>query len=677
MRPALLLLAALAPLAASDYGNPTPVPPPWDYQPAYPDRSGVTASTTYEVGPGRPYATPGAVPWRDLQPGDEVLIHHRSEPYTDALHLMARGEPTRWITVRGVKGPNGERPVLDGRGARMPVGSLYADADGAGMVIVTRPEGAHNLYKPGYLHITGLAVRNVRPAAHVTAGAVLAQFTDRSGATRPWADFVAGIYVRGATHLAITDCELADNGLGLFINSNSYEYFQTHRVLIADNHFHGNGIIDDGNPWQTFSQHNAYVEAIGTVYEHNWFAPPLAGCAGDNIKDRSAGLVLRCNHIQGGADLIALRDPESGFDVEAAAVDAWGAPLAADSYVYANNLVTEDYLQSAIGIGDGYGPRMLRTGRLYFYANRAVARVDLDPAGFWSQNVFYPERGVLLFDPWDQAVTVVARNNLLYAVNRTPGAAAAPWALFNSAGNADFAGTWANRYIPTLVQGAVAGDLGGLAAASGDPGFIDPVSDLRLRDDAPFRRLDAALPAAVLLRGLTPTADPVVAPFVRAGATDRSAPLISGLTAAATSSTTAEVAWTTSEPADALVDYGTGAAYGATAAAAAPLATSHRIVLAGLAPGTTYHLRATSRDAAGNAASSADLTVATGGGTAPPTGGGTAGVGGPVAAPTAPIAPAGGGSGGCGLGAGLALLLGWLLAGLRWRPARRGSPPAA
>ena len=39
------------------------------------------SAATYEVGPGKPYATPSAVPWESLQPGDLVLIHWR----TDAL----------------------------------------------------------------------------------------------------------------------------------------------------------------------------------------------------------------------------------------------------------------------------------------------------------------------------------------------------------------------------------------------------------------------------------------------------------------------------------------------------------------------------------------------------------------------------------------------------------------
>src|SRR5207237_361800 len=75
--------------------------------------------------------------------------------------------------------------------------------------------------------------------------------------------------------------------------------------------------------------------------------------------------------------------------------------------------------------------------------------------------------------------------------------------------------------------------------------------------------------------------------------------------------TTARVSWTTSEPADAQVEYGTSAAYGSSSTLDPALALSHAVGLAGLAPGTTYHYRVRSRDAAGNLAVSGDFTFTT------------------------------------------------------------------
>lgn len=65
--------------------------------------------------------------------------------------------------------------------------------------------------------------------------------------------------------------------------------------------------------------------------------------------------------------------------------------------------------------------------------------------------------------------------------------------------------------------------------------------------------------------------------------------------------TTATVTWTTDRPANSRVDYGTTPALGSSASNA-PLATSHSIVLSGLATGTTYYYRVTSIDGAGGTA---------------------------------------------------------------------------
>ncbi|MBN1420911.1 MAG: hypothetical protein JXP34_19225 [Planctomycetes bacterium] len=91
---------------------------------------------------------------------------------------------------------------------------------------------------------------------------------------------------------------------------------------------------------------------------------------------------------------------------------------------------------------------------------------------------------------------------------------------------------------------------------------------------------------------------------------DTTTPVISGILVAATE-TAAEVEWTTNEAATSRVAYGATAAYETGAIDDPALGTSHRVTIGGLACGTAYHLRITSADAAGNAASSADLTFTT------------------------------------------------------------------
>jgi hypothetical protein len=79
-----------------------------------------------------------------------------------------------------------------------------------------------------------------------------------------------------------------------------------------------------------------------------------------------------------------------------------------------------------------------------------------------------------------------------------------------------------------------------------------------------------------------------------------------GLTA-----TSARVTWTTDVPADAQVEYGLGGGYELSTPADLTLDMRHDMQLTGLTPGTVYHYRVKSRDAAGAASASADRTFYT------------------------------------------------------------------
>jgi hypothetical protein len=503
--------------AANFYRTETPVN--WDYKAVYPSRTACAANEgkIFEVGPGKAYATPKAVPWLTLIPCDQVYIYYNSTPYTDIIFLAARGEANKWITIKGIPGPNGERPVFDGNNAVMPPdtgANIWVES--TGMIIVYIPDGTRvaraTNYKPGYLHITGLKIQNARPPAQVT---------NMAGVKGTWRNFSTGIAVNAVEKMAVTDCELANNGIGLFANSGNGEGGQTRNLLVARNYFHGNGNLNSA------SEHNAYSEGVGTIYEYNYFGPTLVGSGGDNIKERSAGVIFRYNYIEGGVDQIALRDPQSNVGNEAAQVDAWGERLASSVFIYGNILVNRGYGQSIIGHGDGAMGDYLqpRDGQLFFYGNRVLSFTDSQ--GYWQNNWYYPVQGVKLFDILNtrSPTTVVARNNLLYAGSATPGATPAPYALFYWQGKADFASNWTNSFINVGVSAAdgvlATGTkfdgtgLGGLTNSTAQPGFVSLATNNFLTTSAsPFASFSASVyPTAITKRGLTPIADPVIVPF--------------------------------------------------------------------------------------------------------------------------------------------------------------------
>lgn len=91
---------------------------------------------------------------------------------------------------------------------------------------------------------------------------------------------------------------------------------------------------------------------------------------------------------------------------------------------------------------------------------------------------------------------------------------------------------------------------------------------------------------------------------------DGLAPTISEVAATATQ-TALTASWLTSEAATSRVEYGTTTDYGSQTPLDSALVTNHSVTVAGLTPGTTYHFRVRSTDAAGNATVSADAAKAT------------------------------------------------------------------
>jgi hypothetical protein len=130
----------------------------------------------------------------------------------------------------------------------------------------------------------------------------------------------------------------------------------------------------------------------------------------------------------------------------------------------------------------------------------------------------------------------------------------------------------------------------------------------------------AITPAATTVYILTATnsAGSVTAQTTVTVVADTTPPVISSIASSAVTDSSATITWSTDKSSDTQVDYGPTASYGANSALASTLTTVHRVDLANLVAGTTYHYRVKSRDAFGNLAVSADNTVNTSSSSAPP-----------------------------------------------------------
>ncbi|WP_457676439.1 hypothetical protein [Thiolapillus sp.] len=311
--------------------------------------SSVLYAADYHVGPGQPLSAIAEVPWPDLQAGDHVYIHWRADPYKEKWIISARGTADRPVIISGVPGSTGELPVIDGRDAVTPDNvSFWNESRG---VVKFGGDLNPDEAPPQYVIIENLDIRSGRPAY---------SFTGDNGSVSSYSSNAASIYVEVAQHLTIRNCILRDSGNGLFIGAFDGE---TRDILVEGNRIYDNGI--DGSIYQ----HNTYTSAIGMVYQYNYLGPLRAGADGNNLKDRSAGLVVRYNWIESGNRQLDLVDAE---DSDVVVND----PSYDRTFVYGNVLIEPDGAGNSQILhygGDSGNTDIYRKGMLYFYHNTVVS----------------------------------------------------------------------------------------------------------------------------------------------------------------------------------------------------------------------------------------------------------------------------------------------------------------
>lgn len=325
--------------------------------------------TTYNIGPGQTYTTPGAF-FNAVTPGpgDVVNIYPTMSgssvvPYTDAILISSRGTPSAWVQIVGQPDPTyGAYPVLDFSAATATTAyAARATATGAytlGGLWIGRRAGMTYGYNPGYLSISNLTVTNAYPSGTVTV----------SGVGHTWSEGSAGIYVEMCEHLTLADITSYGNGNGIFGATHSdYDRFFTDYAQTGC-YIHGNsGTTPTGTP-----SHNTYVEAVRATYEANQYGPIRAGGQGIGLKDRSCGTVIRYNFVSGGNGQIQCAEAQNGSDL-AFAMSTYNSP-----HIYGNITYAEPGNGPApVWVGGDQGNTQLeRKGPVYIYHNTSVSKND-------------------------------------------------------------------------------------------------------------------------------------------------------------------------------------------------------------------------------------------------------------------------------------------------------------
>jgi parallel beta helix pectate lyase-like protein len=315
-----------------------------------------TRATVYDVGTGHPFPTIGSVPWESLAAGDTVNIFYQATPYKEKFVLSRVGTAAAPITVHGVLGPNGERPILDGNGATTRSQLVYYSQE-RGVIKIggsTVPFADGTSVNPQYLVIENLEIRSARQPF---------TFTAADGTTKSYTQPASAIYLEFGDHITVRNCVMHDCGNGFFSFSN--DTTTSSNVLVEANY-----IYDNGNSGSQ-TEHNNYTESRGITFQYNRFGQIRAGCGGNGLKDRSSGLIIRYNWFEGPVN--------RPFDL----VDAQDSTILRNdpnyhkAFVY-GNVVIENPLSGGNNDivhfgGDTAGGKGYKFGPLYFYNNTVVS----------------------------------------------------------------------------------------------------------------------------------------------------------------------------------------------------------------------------------------------------------------------------------------------------------------
>ncbi len=329
-------------------------------------------AVTYEVGAAKAFAAISDVPWESLGPGDTVLIYSRAEPYHEKFCIGVSGTKEAPITVRGIAGPGGELPVIDGRDAVTRKGLAFNNENRSIIQFGGRRVTADAADGDG-------AARNVIVEnLELTSCRAPYSFTNSKGAKEDYTEAAGPVRFNECEGVVLRNCVIRDGGMGT-ISSGGL----TRDITIEGCYYVDNGLEGEHGSYV----HQSYTETVGMLYQYNHFSHLRMGCTGTNLKDRSAGNVIRYNWIEGGNKEIDLPD---WYDTQHRRAEAVGAGAKVDylqwlkddgayraTFVYGNVLIEPE--------GDGnpemitYGGDMgedvyYHKGILYFYNNTVISR---------------------------------------------------------------------------------------------------------------------------------------------------------------------------------------------------------------------------------------------------------------------------------------------------------------
>ena len=417
------------------------------------------SGTDYPVGPGQSYTNLADIPWDSLGPGDTVRIHYKPTPYKEKIIIRTSGTEQAPIRICGVKGANGERPVLDGDGAvndpdDSAAYTTYTPMEGLAMIMIYNQD--YNL-KDSNIIIDGLHIKNAKNTF---------SYTRTDGSVHNYENGAACIRIQAGDNIIIRDNEIENCGNGIFtMSQGANEAHLTRNLLIEGNYIHQNG--QAGSP----REHGVYIQAIGATYQYNRFGSNTPGAGGTTLKERVAGSIIRYNWFEGRSsrfvDLVEVEDAAPWYIVNEY-LDELGCDtidncpgidpvrlqkvqeaeaMYRKTQVYGNffdHIGSQTDAASMIHYGWDNDIALAREGTLYFYNNTISIQEDLNDS--WRFRLF-DMRNNYGGTPTSQE-TIEAFNNIIYFRSETPGAEPAYLCMSSAGGTVNFGANWISNFTP-------------------------------------------------------------------------------------------------------------------------------------------------------------------------------------------------------------------------------------
>ena len=246
-----------------------------------------SSATVYEVGDGQPYPAIGAVPWESLPPATRCSSTGAPAPYKEKWVICRAGTAAQPIVVRGVPGARG-RAAGHRRQRR--------DHPPAAQLLERGPRRDQDRRRQHPARHHAALHRHREPRDPQRAPAV--HLHRPRTALTAYATNAAAIYVEKGEHITIRNCLLQRLRQRPVLPPP-----QTHATSLVE----GNCIVR-----QRQRRQHLRAQQLHRGDRHHLPVQPLRPAArrrgGNNLKDRSAGLVVRYNWIEGGNRQLDLVD---------------------------------------------------------------------------------------------------------------------------------------------------------------------------------------------------------------------------------------------------------------------------------------------------------------------------------------------------------------------------------